>query len=98
MKMSDHRKNIVKKLGLPEWVANAVHEICPTKESFLLARYVRDEAVCRGFCDVTNESVKRGFYSDFSLKFKMPPTENSFGPEDFKEIITKLNELKEQFQ
>lgn len=95
--MSDHRNNIVKKLGLPEWVANTLHEICPRKESFLLAKYVRDEAVRKGYCNASAESVKRGFYTDFSMKFKMPHNKNTFGPDDLHEIIHELHEMKERF-
>lgn len=93
--MSDHRKNIVNKLGLPEWVANAVHEISPTKESFLLAKYVRDEAVRRGFCDKTNESVKKGFYSDSSFKFKMSYRKDLFCPPDFEDVKEDLVNIKD---
>lgn len=93
--MSDHRKNIVNKLGLPEWVANAVHEISPTKETFLLAKYVRDEAVRRGFCDKTNESVKKGFYSDSSYKFKMSYRKDVFSPDNFEEVKDDLIKMKD---
>ena len=93
--MGDHRKNIVNKLGLPEWVANAVHEISPTKESFLLAKYVRDEAIRRGFCDKTNESVKKGFYSDSSFRFKMSYRTDVFSPDNFEEVKDDLIKMKD---
>ncbi len=92
--MSDHRKNITKKLGLPEWVADAVHEICPSKESFLLAKYVRDKAVSMGYCETSSESTKMGFYSDFSLKFKMPYSKKHFNPDDFNSIKSELINIK----
>jgi hypothetical protein len=92
--MSDHRKNIIKKLGLPEWVANAVHEICPSKEAFLLAKYCKDKAVNMGLCDTSVESTKLGFYSDFSFKFKMPYSEKHFNPDNFNLIKSELINIK----
>lgn len=96
--MSDHRKNIIKKLGLPQWVANAVHEICPSKESFLLARYVRDIAVQKGYCSISSDSVSKGFYSDFSLQFKMPCRKDIFSLDNFEEIKDDLIKMKDNFK
>lgn len=92
--ISDHRRNIVKKLGLPQWVADEIHEMCPRKESFLIARYVRDFAVSKGYCDKTIDSVKKGFYSDFNIKYKMQQRGNVFTPEEFQKIKKDLIELK----
>lgn len=96
--MSDHRKNIKKKLGLPEWLANELHLLCPTKESFLLAKYVRDKAIEMGYCDKSTESVEKGFYSDFKFKYKMPPSGNMFTYEDFQKLKEELIEKRDSFK
>lgn len=88
--MSDHRKNIKKKLGLPEWLANELHTLCPSKESFLLAKYVRDKAIEMGYCDKSTESVEKGFYSDFKFKYKMASGKDVFSPSDLEKMKVEL--------
>lgn len=88
--MSDHRKNIKKKLGLPDWLANELHLLCPSKESFLLAKYVRDKAIEMGYCDKSTESVEKGFYSDFKFKYKMAIGKDVFSPSDLEKMKVEL--------
>lgn len=87
--MSDHRRNINERLGLPLWVAEELHRIWP-KGAFHLARLVRDKAIEKGFCDKRIESVKAGFYTDEEHSKDKPHRQKTFNPIHMRDMHGEL--------
>ncbi len=92
--MSDHRRNITERLGLPQWVADEVHALWP-KGSFVLARLVRDRAVDDKFCDKRPDSVRIGFYSDDALQRDKLYNPKEFNPKHFRDMVRDLTIIRD---
>lgn len=92
--MSDQRRNIQERLGIPQWVAEEVHELWP-KGAFTLARLVRDAAIEKGFCDKRVESVADGFYTDAEFNKEAKFRRSIFTPTHMRDMRRDLTIIRD---